>query len=618
MVPRYSGSTDDENSIHLKNMIGKARPLRSPPKYSYTNMGNGSTRAQQSVLDKDAAHINSTDKLYHKDKVDKEISLTIDGDNANLDERELNESYIKFLNHIDDDSYFEKDGDSDFTTDEEEDTYNEEYSDDDDDDEYISEKRSFNGKGLFNKAAETQDFIEKPALSNTSTNTSQSSIDSKSREPSIRTSKNNKRRNGSLSLLFVALASFLLTVACALVLNFAKSWLAPSMSMSMPITNYDEAINSEYLNRKICQLEELIRETHLDSQDKFNKLHLEINQLEIPQDNQDNLIKLNNGQVQIAPEFHQFLNKFLEAYQNSYIDQKLKSYESLEDLNKLKQHVNEAVAESVNTIEKKVKTKVDRLLGNLTIVDDTLYPSTSNKLWMNSMLELISKSSRYKNYADFNNGARILGFLTSSPKNEKGLFKKVFSISDWFANDVLSPYDANHVILDDGVTWRGGDEVGIRLNPSIIPTDILIQCDEHTRTQNIEVSIAIKPDTKAGFDRLKFDIIHSSNKYTSKYKVLKTNKLKPGINHIKLPIRFINSQISGRNLYFKFNGPVNISSIKVYGITELDAVQFRGQLELLVDKFTEDDTVPPSRNQERNKEKEADERVYDINEDIYL
>ena len=43
----------------------------------------------------------------------------------------------------------------------------------------------------------------------------------------------------------------------------------------------------------------------------------------------EDIITLENNQIQISPEFHQFLYKFIDNYQNSYLDEKLQQLENL-------------------------------------------------------------------------------------------------------------------------------------------------------------------------------------------------------------------------------------------------------------------------------------------------
>ncbi|MDC6271436.1 hypothetical protein PP707_03980, partial [Acetobacter pasteurianus] len=314
--------------------------------------------------------------------------------------------------------------------------------------------------------------------------------------------------------------------------------------------------------------------------------------------------------------------------------------ESLSDFQSLKQHVDMAIEDVANTIKVDVQSSIDEIFDGITIINDTLVPqhATTSQIWVNSMVDLISKSSKHKNYAEFTNGARILGFLTSKSELEKRWFFQAL-LPGGASNDFLTdPHNANHVILDDDIIWAGGDELGIRLSSSIIPTDILIECGDIP--QETQVSIGFKPDSKAGFDKLRFETVaSSSNKYASKYKLLKTNKLSASsINHVKLPVRFINSQVTGRSLYFKFDKHVNILSIKVYGITDLDATNFKNRLEMLVDKFHEDETVSAVQPQQEPQQKQIQhqnqrsnkldgnemrdkvllEEVYDINEDLYL
>ncbi|CAK9441254.1 uncharacterized protein LODBEIA_P51230 [Lodderomyces beijingensis] len=615
LVPAFHEDTDEDHSINLQNMVGKARPLRSPPALEET-LPTRTSVFENTSNSRCVVNGSSNRRI----EVEKEISMTLNGQvDKDLDEQELNQSYHEFLRNINNGDFYDSHDDDDSGQDEdfdvsEENTYFEGISDEYQSEcEYESDVGSNAGAGADDffkqkgqQARNSPGLVPTPKLSQIESPEQPAADSRKPRSPSASTSP-----SVSLHYWTFALVAFLLSCVIAFAVLILQQE-SPQFFKTISISN------------KISQLEDQLRDNIMSMETRFEKLKSELTNLSVVGSGE--AVTLEDGHVRIAPEFHQFLNKFLDSYQSSYIDEKLEklkqfenpeNLEKLADLQALKDYVDKAIVDSTseikNDIQNEIKSEVSSFMDNLNIVNDTLHPP-SNKIWLNSMLELISKSAKHKNYADFAEGARILGFLTPQPQSQTGIFH---TLQNWFANDVSSPHNANHVILDDEVTWQGGDQLGIRLSSPIIPTDILIQTGALPREGNedTQVSIGFKPDSKVGFDKLKFDVIESKNKYVSKYKVLKSNRVKPqSINHIKLPIRFINSQVAGSNLYFLFNHAVNVSNIKVYGVTDVDTVHFKHQLDLLVDKFNEDDTVHHHQQQQQS----ADEAVYDINEDIYL
>lgn len=693
MIPRFLNDSDEENSVHLHHVIGKAQPLRSSPKYrnTTTTLPNKSTRINNTS---GTHYSNRFDIPSRQYDIDQEISDALYRDNiggetiAPIDEQELNESYKMFLNGEIDSDYIE-DEDDDYNLEAEdydltdEDTYNEElseYNSPSEDDEIAHEVnglediRTYQKKsGSLNKAThsfettklnrfnkarapkENEIYEEKPERE--LQNQGKLNIDEDESSRHLPQQKNGRIKKWLIYILIGSI-SFLLTLY---LLIFARD----------VYPRQDSKYTDTALNERLNQLTTLIESYHYSTLEKFDKLDSQLSYLEEKTRlNSDQAVALSNGQVQVSPEFHQFLTNFVDSYRSSssssisnggsgngssssnnnddsdekdkylLLDKRLRKLESLSDFQSLKQHVNMAIEDVANTIKVDVQSSIDEIFDGITIINDTLVPqhATTSQIWVNSMVDLISKCSKHKNYAEFTNGARILGFLTSKSELEKRWFFQALLPGGASHDFLTDPHNANHVILDDDIIWAGGDELGIRLSSSIIPTDILIECGDIP--QETQVSIGFKPDSKAGFDKLRFETMaSSSNKYASKYKLLKTNKLyASSINHIKLPVRFINSQVTGRSLYFKFDKHVNILSIKVYGITDLDATNFKSRLEMLVDKFHEDETVSAVQPQQEPQQKQIQhqnqrsnkldgnemrdkvllEEVYDINEDLYL
>lgn len=536
--------------------------------------------------------------------------------------------------------------------------------------------------------------------------------------------------------IIISLVSFLMTILGYLLITGQISTILPNL---LPISGSFDPIKMAKLDGKLHRLDQELKNSHQKQQETLFQLQSQIDQLnnkiisiidnqqqqqqqQSSRNNEDksttttnkkheDIITLENNQIQISPEFHQFLYKFIDNYQNSYLDEKLQQLEKFNDLQQLQNYVEKLISMSMESIKQDIRIDIDNILDNLTTAPahnnhTVIVNPKTNKLWINSILDLITQgtSSTSINYADYSTGARILGFLTSSSTSSSSssssshhstpsiLQKMIYGWWIYKSNFYQDEYNANHVLLDDDIVWKGGDQIGIRLSTNIIPTDIILECRDNnnnlpsTQTQGILLSIGFKPSTKNGFDKLskiplgllnshgQLSMTSSSssslqlpnqneNKYISKFKLIKQYHIKSsngggvdGIYHIRLPIRFINLQISGKDLYFKFdkiikdnndnintidNINININNIKVYGINEINAIKYQDKFQLLIDKFidieendhneqistpTTTSKVIEINNNEKSssmdfmtsRNSEKYQQQYDMNDDIYL
>lgn len=464
--------------------------------------------------------------------------------------------------------------------------------------------------------------------------------------------------------IIISSISFLITILGYLLITGQISTILPNLFPS--IGSFD-TIKMAKLDGKLHRLDQELKNSHEKQQETLFQLQSQIDQLNNKvinvienqqsssksnqnkstitkhDDNDDKIITLENNQIQISPEFHQFLYKFIDNYQNSYLDEKLQQLEKFNDLQELQKYVEKLISKSMESIKQDIRLDIDNILDNLTLVSNNnnnnnngngnetknhnvIIDPKTNKLWINSILDLITQgtSSTSINYADYSTGARILGFLTTSSSSSSSssshnhhhsiLEKMLYGWWIYKSNFYQDEYNANHVLLDDDIVWKGGNQLGIRLSTNIIPTDIILECREDNNSpspsQGILLSIGFKPNTKNGFNKLSkipLSQLTSSqlpnqneNKYISKFKLIKQYHIKSfdnnGIYHIRLPIRFINLQISGKDLYFKFDKigdnintfsdtNININNIKVYGINEINAIKYQDKFQLLIDKF---------------------------------
>ncbi|KAI5970534.1 hypothetical protein CANMA_000443 [Candida margitis] len=613
-LPRYSGDTDDEHSIHLKRTIGKSNPIRSPRKASDYN---GYRNVDTDGIDHQLHHRNGTKIL----DIDQEISMTLNGVQEDIDEEELNDSYLKFVNNQYDNDYVE-DEDEDYIL-SDGDTYNESFNDDESEDlEYLDYKRR-----LSDEVPEYSHRLESPRLSKTIDHDEQQDRDTM--DDNTLTQKLRSFSWKSALIFVISYATVIIVIAIMMLNKSSKSNPSPEVNLTDVSTRIDGFDQS---------LQELQRQTEI----KLEQISSNIETLALksaPAGDSEKLVYLKHGQVQVSPQFHKFLYHFLDSYSQTFFDDRVKELQpdkKLDNVDELKEYVDNAISNSIESITSQVEFNVDKILDGLNIVNDTITtdprsrntPSTLNKVWINSMLEFISKGSKLVNYADYNQGSRILGFLTSD-LDKHNLLQKMWYGWVIFAKNLQNPNNAIHVLLDDDIFWQGGDEIGIRLSTSIIPTDILIQLENKDESP-VQASIGFKPYTKAGFEKLKFPKVEDSldhNINACKFKFIKTSQIRSGINHIKMPIRFVNYQIPGKDIYFKFSKDVKITNIKVYGISDINAVQLQDRFKLLVDEFNVDDTVglsdkEPVVHDDRSSRQKVDVReemkVYDINDDIYL
>ncbi|KAF6069863.1 hypothetical protein FOB64_002570 [Candida albicans] len=676
---------------------------------------------------------------YNQEKQQQEDEEFDDDDEEELDEFDTNKSYLKFLNgelqeNHEDDEYILSDGD----------TFNEESLESNlnasgYEDEYLSDgdlefdSDRFKEKNIFNDDDNNDNLTKELRHRYPRTRSNKLKFGSLSPSPSLSESDEIDLVNSQLSnpphnndmnwkqYIIISLVSFLMTILGYLLITGQISTILPNL---LPISGSFDPIKMAKLDGKLHRLDQELKNSHQKQQETLFQLQSQIDQLnnkiisiidnqqqqqqqQSSRNNEDksttttnkkheDIITLENNQIQISPEFHQFLYKFIDNYQNSYLDEKLQQLEKFNDLQQLQNYVEKLISMSMESIKQDIRIDIDNILDNLTTAPahnnhTVIVNPKTNKLWINSILDLITQgtSSTSINYADYSTGARILGFLTSSSTSSSSsshhstpsiLQKMIYGWWIYKSNFYQDEYNANHVLLDDDIVWKGGDQIGIRLSTNIIPTDIILECRDNnnnlpsTQTQGILLSIGFKPSTKNGFDKLskiplgllnshgQLSMTSSSssslqlpnqneNKYISKFKLI--NNI---ILNLLMVVVFINLQISGKDLYFKFdkiikdnndnintidNINININNIKVYGINEINAIKYQDKFQLLIDKFidieendhneqisttTTTSKVIEINNNEKSslmdfmtsRNSEKYQQQYDMNDDIYL
>lgn len=653
-VPRFRGDTDEDASIHLYNTVGKAKPLRSSiSKPYYSTIQNSS----MSIDDRISNVLNEHDDRYsnYDDEIDEDYTnhtylKFLNGEYGEEDEVEegvLNDYDYEYQggNETDSDTYRDEGGNilngynegfvsGDFDLDE----------DDPEDLDYIpivnhQRKEIINGNGTMDETKyhdansdeyeEEEEEEEEEYLSEEDTPVVFDSIKHAKSQISRGSESVEKHKNPTFNWklgIVIAVLSFLITIVIGYVSVNGLD------GITLPDFSFVEPLRIAKLDGRLQRLEQDLKKSQNDKHDILLQVQYEMNQLnekingKLEQLGKSNdIIQLKNNKIQITPEFHQFLYNFIDNYQSSYIDSKLEGIENLNDINRLREYVDTSVQNSVDSIKQEISLEYDELMNNLTVSNGSIGSPNNNKIWLDSVLGLISRGSTLVNYADYSSGSRILGFLTTVNKEESStdynvLQKMIYGW--WIYNERMTndKYNANHVILDDDIFWKGGDEIGIRMSSCIIPTDIIIECECELEKDQY-VTIGFKPSTKTGFDKLPYGKFNKdANKYTTKFKKIRQAKIKSGINHVRLPIRFINEKIGGKDVYFKFNKNLDINNIKIYGISEVNAVKYQDKLNLLVEKFNEainEEELVENLSESNSHNKNHITQI-DLNDDIYL
>ncbi|KAG7666050.1 uncharacterized protein J8A68_000480 [[Candida] subhashii] len=684
-VPRFVGDTDDEHSIHLNSQVGKAMPLPREPSLNYTRSPNQRMRNSYN-----SSPTPPPTREQNMSRIEEEMLDTLaaetDSEYEGVDYEKGFQTYILEGHSFDETDESDYDYEPRASPYEDEDyRYEYHYEDDDNDDYYQrdlqklpngihrtgSETRDTSTSSLFDQignmrrqtrssTSRQRDFSPTPPssdeyLKGDSYYENEGEVESPSPLPENRVSKSFNWIN-FLKLIF---ASFILCLL-VYVLFYGEKFTTP-----------DSVI---WGGRSVSQYEKRITQLEIENQQNKEGINSLANDVNFIKDRlSDTPVSSVNHQVQITPEFHQFLYKFIEHYKgndenieekmSNFMNTKLSSLnitrleEVSSEIQKIKsgnyteqlinniisslrpqseshkqellEFTNSVLSKSLDHLQEEMQLRLSNMLADLTILNNTVYTTPkANDIWVRSMLDLISQGSRKVNYADASLGARILGYFRTLPHPLKALW--------WYMFPHDGVYNANHVIIDDESVWEPNTaikELGIYLSQSIIPTDLLVEFEEistgHHSSGTI-LEIGLKPAKTSDFAKLRnfqgFDLSKTRDgKYLSSFKLLKKVKIKPGLVHVSLPMGFINLQVTGRHMYFNFktnpeSATLRVRNVKVYGITELDAVKHADRFKLLVDRFNEaedyrDDAVV---NDGKYTGKIDHVEHYDLNNDIYL
>lgn len=344
-------------------------------------------------------------------------------------------------------------------------------------------------------------------------------------------------------------------------------------------------------------------------------------------------VYIKDNKIHYLPEFHKYIYNFVDAYVNeknlssSYDwegfwtsnEPQIKDYITkivdskgihAIDKNLFEKSLTKKLEQNNKIMQEKFNNLVDRLnLANFSSNDSISgeFAKSAKGIALDNLLEVIAKGSIHVNYADYNLGSRILGFLTSSsvPTISKKSFPRKILLGwyDYFSSrGVKDPrgwkHNANNVLVDNADHWEcesGHCSIGIRLSSPVILTNLVLK---FTRDGSLEspdlVSIYVKPAHANQLGKLeeylkdvKFDLTAKElNKYLKKFFKIKEEPFYEhgGIYVIKLPTTYINLRIPIRDVYLEFRSSrknIGILNLKAYGISEFNAYKYTEDFDTL-------------------------------------
>ncbi|SGZ57464.1 CIC11C00000003543 [Sungouiella intermedia] len=344
-------------------------------------------------------------------------------------------------------------------------------------------------------------------------------------------------------------------------------------------------------------------------------------------------VYIKDNKIHYLPEFQSFLHAFIEKFMakkgsssdfadhSSKLDMMVKKQvskdlgdtvaslvskeELMSILNKRLNETNEALMTKLNSILDEID-----LSGNISRID---VAHATNKVMLDNLVDIVSKGSVKMNFADYKNGARILGFLTSTGRDsykQKSVIRRIFlGWYDYFdSHGLRSPqnlkYNANNLLKDMGSYWvceTNRCNFGVRLSSPVILTDFIFKNPSQSNlgiSLPTRASIYIKPSKKSQvaliencLKRTKPEFLAAGkdNKYLTKFFKIQEVALdtKP-VQHIKLPVSLVNQKILAKDIYIELSsrdGCTGLYNLKVYGLTEFNSLAYAEQFESILDNL---------------------------------
>lgn len=333
-------------------------------------------------------------------------------------------------------------------------------------------------------------------------------------------------------------------------------------------------------------------------------------------------IYVKDKKLHFIPEFQRFLYSFIEKYnqenpiwENEDLVAALRSHAGEETL--AKGQLEQFLRTKMDANNKAIWSKVTELVENLSLVDqgNATFARATNQILLDNLLDVFAQGSVKLNYADYNLGARILGFLTrlapeSGARENKSLARKVFlGWYDYIKGPREWKYNANNVLIDGGDYWEclaNECSIGIRLFTPVIATDLLVKGASLTQPESgmlsspSKVSLFIKPKNPSQVEPVQKLVSAFSNagsldtshdKYLSKFINVKTFDLNPmsSVNQLRLPISLVNMRVPIKDMYLRIHceegSRCAVFNIKVYGISEHNAYKLTNDVSLMAEKL---------------------------------
>lgn len=343
-------------------------------------------------------------------------------------------------------------------------------------------------------------------------------------------------------------------------------------------------------------------------------------------------VYIKNGKIHYLPEFQNFLHAFVDKFAKksspelndlaSKLETNLKRQSANDIKNALTSYVTREelqnilrreMAETNAAVSARFNSLLDRIdfSGNITRID----VESSNRVMLDNLVDVVSKGSVKMNFADYKNGARILGFLTTTGRDtykQKPFLRKLFL--GWYdyldSNGLRSPknlkFDANNILVDKGSYWlceSNRCSFGVRLSSPVILTDLIFKNPPQPVprvTLPVKASIYIKPAKsqvsalEEYLGRVKPDFLRAGkeNKYLTKfYKVQDVDLHGRAVEHIKLPVSLVNMKILVRDIYIEIaslKGTTGLYNLKAYGLTEFNSLAYAEEFESILDGLNDD------------------------------
>lgn len=333
-------------------------------------------------------------------------------------------------------------------------------------------------------------------------------------------------------------------------------------------------------------------------------------------------IYVKDKKLHFIPEFQRFLYSFIEKYnqenpiwENEELVAALRSHTGEETLTK--GQLEQFLKTKMDANNKAIWSKVTELVEKLSLVDqgNATFARATNQILLDNLLDVFAQGSVKLNYADYNLGARILGFLTrlspeSDARENRSLARKVFlGWYDYIKGPREWKYNANNVLIDGGDYWEclaNECSIGIRLFTPVIATDVIVKGASLTQPESgilsspSKISLYIKPKNPHQVEPVQRLVSAFSgagpldppqDKYLSKFINVKTFDLNAvsSINQLRFPISLVNMRVPIRDMYLRIHceegSRCAVFNIKVYGISEHNAYKLTNDVSLMAEKL---------------------------------